>query len=729
MSWITALPTRAARWSAAHPWRAIGAWFAFVALAVGMAVLVPAQSTTDADYRVGDSGRAHALLDRSGLLAPPGEAVLITARSGALDPAAATSAARQLTDRMTRTPGVAAVAPLVWNGDRTAALVTITLTDGAQDGTALTRITESVAAANPALEVREAGDLTIDEGINERVAADLHTAEVISLPVTLLLMLLVFGALVAAGVPVLLAGTSVAASMGLAAPISYLVPAEPTVNSMIVLIGMAVGVDYSLFYLKREREERAKGAGTIDAVEIAARTSGHAILVSGLAVIASLAGLFLAGGATFTSLATGAILVVGVAMIASITVLPALLVKLGHWVDRPRVPLLWRVTRRAGRRGTSARLLTPVVRYPRTALVIGLAAAIGLSLPAFGMRLHQPSLATLPQDIPVVATAGRIAAEFPSQGSQAVVVVEAPADDQPRVAQSLRALSAAAVATPAFVPDEGDTVTTSADKTVTRLTLAIRYAEQDPRTDDAIQRLRTSLAPNALDRLGAQYVIGGDAAWNLDVTQRQLDRLPWVISFVVALTLVMMGLAFRSIRLAMLSAGLNLLSVGVAFGVMRLVFQDGHFASALDFTSPGYLIDWVPLLVLAVLVGLSMDYHVFVVSRVREYAEQGLGARAAVRLGITDTAGVVTSAAAVMVSVFAIFAAMSLLEMKMMGVGLAVAILLDATLIRLVILPSALVLLGDGPWQRRTPPVTTAPASSTVLRPQSRRVVESSAAR
>lgn len=725
MSRITALPINAARWSATHPWRAIIAWFAFVALAVGMAVLVPARSTTDADYRVGDSGRAHALLQAAGLLAPDSENVLITARSGPLDPRAAEQAARELTSGLTRAAGVAAVAPLVWNADRTAALVPIALTDGTEDAKPLTTITEAVAAANPALAIRLAGDLTIDDGINERVGTDLHTAEAISLPVTLLLMVLVFGALIAAGVPVLLAGTSVAATMGLAAPVSLLVPAEPTVNSMIVLIGMAVGVDYSLFYLKREREERAKGAGTIAAVEIAARTSGHAIVVSGFAVIAALAGLYLAGGATFNSLATGAILVVGVAMIASITVLPAVLVKLGRWVDRPRIPLLWRLTRRIGRGSISARLLGPVVGHPRSALALGLAVAIGLSLPAFGMRFHQASLATLPQDIPVVGTAAQIAAEFPSQGSQAVVVVQAPAGEQPRVAHALDQLAAAAAATADFVSVDGDPVRSSADRTVTRLSLAIPYAEQDPRADDAIRTLRTSLAPKALDGLDASYVVGGDVAWNLDVTSRQLDRLPWVIGFVVVLTLVMMGLAFRSARLAVLSAGLNLLSVGVAFGVMRLVFQDGHFESALDFTSPGYLIDWVPLLVLAILVGLSMDYHVFVLSRVREYADRGLGARAAVRLGIADTAGVVTSAAAVMVSVFAIFAAMSLLEMKMMGVGLAIAILLDATVIRLVILPAALVLLGDRVWQRTAPGAPSTPP----VRPQSRRLVDSSALR
>ena len=188
-------------------------------------------------------------------------------------------------------------------------------------------------------------------------------------------MLLAFGALIAAGVPVLLAITSVAATMGIAAPLSHLIHAEPTVTSMIVLIGMAVGVDYSLFYLKREREERAAGHSTLDAVEIAAATSGHSILVSGAAVVASMAGLFIVGGATFDSLASGAIVVVVVDVIGSVTVLPALLAKLGRWVDRPRLPLLWRVNRRIGQGGISRRILAPVVRRPVAALVVSLAAA------------------------------------------------------------------------------------------------------------------------------------------------------------------------------------------------------------------------------------------------------------------------------------------------------------------------------------------------------------------
>lgn len=698
MSRLTAVPTAAARWSATHPWRAIGIWFAFVALAVALAVIVPVRGTTEADYRLGESGRAQAMLDDSGLTPASSEAVLITPRSGRLDPGAAQRAGAELRDAMARAPGVAGVADLIWSPDRSAALVTVDLREGTTDVAPLVALTQRVQAAHPDLEIRQAGDLSIEDGINERVGADLHRAEFISLPITLALMLLAFGALIAAGVPVLLAGTSVAATMGLAVPISYLLPAEPTTNSMIVLIGMAVGVDYSLFYLKREREERARGASTLDAVAIAARTSGHAVLVSGGAVIASLSGLFLVGGATYNSLAIGSIVVVAVAVLGSITVLPALLVKLGRWADRPRVPLLWRVNRRIGAGGISRRLLAPVVRRPRSALLLALVAAVGLSIPAAGMTLHGANLSTLPGDIPQVGTALRIGQEFPSQGAGSLVVVQAPAQRAGEIRTALLGLSESVQQHPGFRTWGLDPIAVSADGTVTRLSVAIKTAEEDPATDRAIELLRDELVPSALDGLGVSYAVGGAAATNLDSTNQQRDRLPWLIGFILILTLMIMWAAFRSTRLALLSAGLNLLSVGVAFGVMRLVFQDGHLESWLDFRSPGYVIEWIPVFVLAVLVGLSMDYHVFVLSRVQEYAVAGHTARDAVRLGIGDTAGVVTSAAAVMVSVFAVFASLSMLEMKMLGVGLATAILFDATVIRLVILPAALVLLGDRVW-------------------------------
>jgi RND superfamily putative drug exporter len=696
---LTQIPIRAARWSATHPWRAMLAWLVFVLVAVGLAVAVPTTETKDSDYRLGESGHADALVHEGGLAAPQSEDVLINPRGhGSLDSADATAAASEIRDGMRDLPGVQNVSQAQPNADHSALLISVQLARDKDDASALQAVTKRVQADHPDLQVREAGDITIDSGINDRVGDDLSSAEGISLPVTLILMLLAFGALIAAGIPVLLAATSVAATIGLTAPLSHLVHAESTVSSMIVLIGMAVGVDYSLFYLKREREERAAGRSTLDAVEIAAQTSGHSILVSGGAVIASMAGLFVVGNVTFNSLATGAILVVAIAVLGSITVLPALLVKLGRWADRPRVPLLWRLNRRIGRGGISSRVLAPVLRHPAIALVLSGVVVLLLAVPAFGMRIHEGNLQTLPASIPEVQTFTRITQEFPAEGTTATVVVKAAAADRAAVGQALRTLDHEAIGTDDFVGSGRDPVQVSKDGRTSVLTLAMSYDQSNPKVDGAIESLRTDLVPAALGHLHTDHAVGGDAAESLDYVNRQHDRLPIVIGVVLLLTLLMMGFAFRSVPIALISTGLNLASVGVAFGILTLVFQHGWGADALDFTSPGFVIDWIPLFVMVVLVGLSMDYHVFVISRIREHVQGGMPTRVAVARGIRDSAGVVTSAAAVMVSVFAIFATLSMMEMKMMGVGLSAAILIDATVIRLVMLPAILVLLGDRVW-------------------------------
>ncbi|WP_182378553.1 MMPL family transporter [Nocardioides sp. WS12] len=703
---LAQLPTRAARWSATHPWRAIGAWFLLVAVAVGLAMTVSTNEVKDADYRIGESGRAEALLDSAGLDHPPTENVLITSKSGDLDGADARAAAAEVAASMADVKGVVGVGDAIASEDGSALLVPVELTSDEIDAEPLLDATAAVQKAHPDLVVEQAGDVTIDEAINERVAEDLHSAEFISLPITLVLMLLAFGALIAAGLPVLLAATSVAATIGISAPVSLLVPAEPTVTSMIVLIGMAVGVDYSLFYLKRERQERAAGRSTLDAVAIAAETSGHAILVSGGAVIAALAGLFVLTDVTFNSLATGSIIVVAVAVLGSITVLPALLAKLGRWVDRPRVPLLWRLTRRTTTGSISGRLLGPVVRHPVAALVVATVGIIALAVPALSMKTHQATPETLPGDIPAVQTFRAITKAYPSEGTSAQVVVTGA--DPAAAKAALEGLRDEAGGFDDFAI-AGAQVQASADGNTSVLDLPMPYEESDDRAGAAIERLRTDLVPAALDDLtGAEHAVGGSAAEALDSAEKQSARMPFLLGFVLLLTMVMMIAAFRSVLLGVVSTVLNLASVGVAFGILAIVVQHGVGESLLDFTSPGFVIDWIPVFVLVVLVGLSMDYHVFALSRIRELIDSGLSARDAVHRGIADTAGVITSAAAVMVSVFAIFATLSMMEMKMMGVGLSAAILIDATVIRLVVLPAILVLLGDRAWPKRRTPVAAA---------------------
>lgn len=707
---LTSVSMRAARWSATHPWRAILGWLALVVVAVGLAATIPSHEADDADYRLGESGLADRWIHEAGLASPDSEQVLVTADSGALDQQEAETAAAELARSAGSLDGVTGVSAPQWNPDRTALLISIQLAKDHDDPDPLVAAVADVRDAHPDLDVQQAGDLTLDEAIDERVADDLSSAELISLPITLVLMLLAFGALIAAGLPVLLAATSVIATIGISAPLSYLFPAEPTVTSMIVLIGMAVGVDYSLFYLKREREERAKGRTTRDAVAIAAQTSGHSILVSGGAVIAAMAGLFVMTDVTFNSLATGSIVVVAVAVLGSITVLPALLAKLGRWVDRPRVPFAWRIARRLRERSgaqpgsnrLSRGLLRPVLRHPVVALLLGGAVVAALAVPALGMKTHASNLDTLPGDIAEVQTTKAIAAAFPSEGPVAEVVVRAPASEQENVADQLEELGRTAADTGMFREPTAP-VEVSEDGRTSVIELAMPFSESSEKVDEALELLRDDLVPHTIDASGADVAVGGWAAESLDFQQKVSDRLPLIIGFVLVLTFLMMVSAFKSVPIAAISTLLNLASVAVAFGLMTVVFQHGVGESLLDFSSPGFVIDWIPLFVLVVLVGLSMDYHVFVVSRIREHVERGLPARLAVQRGVSETAGVITSAAAVMVSVFAIFATLSMLEMKMMGVGLSAALLLDATLVRLVILPAALVLLGERAWWPRRP--------------------------
>jgi RND superfamily putative drug exporter len=677
-----------------HPWRAIGAWFALVAIAVALSSLVPGRSLSDDSFRVGESGRAAAMLDDAGLVASPTESVLITAPKGTLDVDRASAVAAQVSTAAKDVKGVADVGPPVVSPKKDAVLVPIEMTGDAEAAAdhvgALVRATEKVQRAHPELDVQQAGAASLDAGINDKVAGDLTTAETSSLPITFVIMLVAFGAFIAAGIPVLLAITSVVTALGLYAPLSYLAPDSGSVANIVLLIGMAVGVDYSLFYLKREREERQRGRSTIDAVEIAAATAGRAVVVSGFAVMVAMSGLFLSGEPVFTSIATGAIVVVLVAIVGSLTVLPAMLVAFGRFVDRPRIPLLWRLNRRIGTGGISSRLVGPVVRRPFVSAVLAIGALLALAVPALGMTTHQSTVDSLPQDIPAVQAFQRVQQSFPSEHPTFDVVLTTTPGGTDAARSALGDIAADAVSS--GITEAGDQdVQVSRDGRTLALTMSAAHRDGDPRNDRAVERLRDATVPAAVrDLPGTTSAVGGDVAETYDY-EHQASRLPLVIGFVLLLTALMMVWTFRNLTLALITTVLNLLSVGAAFGVLTLVFQHSWADGLLGYTSSGFIVDWIPLFCFVVLVGLSMDYHVFVLSRVREGLRRGLPYETAVEHGVRDTASVVTSAAAVMVSVFAVFATLDLLEMKQMGVGLSVAILLDATVVRLVLLPALLL--------------------------------------
>jgi RND superfamily putative drug exporter len=510
------------------------------------------------------------------------------------------------------------------------------------------------------------------------------------------LLLVVFGALIAAGIPVVLAGSAVAATISLLAIPSRWLPIRSGTAEIVLILGMAVGVDYSLFYLRREREERAAGRSSADALRVAAATSGRAIVISGLTVMISLAGLFLSGINLFTGMAFGTITVVGVAVIGSLTVLPALLSMLGDWADRGRIPIVGRRRTAAGPSRLWAALVRRVVRHP---LAWGGAAAIAmlvLAAPALGIRLGN-AIVDLPGNVPVARTLAQISVAFPGQPAPAEVVVTGPDLAGPAVRDAVVALQdRASAAGPIRAPI---TVTPVASGRGLVIEVPLAGDGSNYVSNNALLALRGRVLPETLGKVsGVTSVVTGNTATNYDWSTTLRTRTPIVFGVVAALAFLVLMCAFRSVVIPLVSVVLNLLSVGAAYGVITLIFQDGRLQGLLGFTSNGAIAQWVPLFMFVFLFGLSMDYHVFILSRIRERCSRGMSTADAVTSGIAASAGVVTSAAVIMVAVFSIFATLSFVDVKTLGIGLAVAVLIDATAVRGILVPAAMALLGERSW-------------------------------
>lgn len=695
---------RMARWSATNPWKAIGMWVALVVICLAAGSMAGTHKATASDMGVGESGRADEISRQFDLVNPASENVLITAQGGGtLDKAAAQRAADQVTAKFKALPEVANVGTAIASADGTAFLVPVDYKgdpEKAKDHVdPLLSAGKDVAKDNPQLRVELMGDGSGAKGIEEQIGSDLGKAEMFSLPVTLVILMIAFGALIAASVPIVLALTAVAASFGLYGLASAVFPDPGSAQNIVMMIGMAVGVDYSLFYVRREREERAKGHGRIDAIEIAARTSGHAVVVSGFAVAVSMAGMYVADDAIFSGLATAGIIVVLVAMVGSLTVLPALLAKLGNKLDRPRVPVLWRLTARQDREPRVWKaMLRPALNHPKATLGTAVVLLGALALPAFGMKLQNTGIDDFPREMSVMQTYDRMTTAFPDKhAADNIVVLAAPGKSAETRAALDRALGRVA-AHPLFVHEPAQ-VKTSADGRAFAVEVTAPFGSTSGQAKDALSALRDDILPGTVGKVaGAEFAVGGETASNLDYAAHVKDKLPLVIAFVLLLTFVMMAFTFRSVVIALTAIAINLLSALASFGLLVLVFQHTWAEGILDFTSNGSVIAWLPLFLFVVLFGLSMDYHVFVVSRIREAALSGMSTRQAVERGITGSAGVITSAAIVMVSVFAVFATLSMMDMKQMGVGLAAAVLIDAIVVRIVVLPSLMVLLGHRNW-------------------------------
>jgi RND superfamily putative drug exporter len=555
----------------------------------------------------------------------------------------------------------------------------------------------AAAARYPSLRIAESGNASIQQTIDSDL--NFGKAEATSIPITLILLLIVFGALVAAGIPLLLAVTSVTAALGVLTILSHWVVVVSSTSEVVVVIGTAVGIDYSLFYLRREREERASGRSQSEALRIASRTSGRTILVSGLTVMTALFALFLTGGGPFPGMAVGTIAVVGLAVIGSLTVLPAMLAWLGPRADAGRIPFLGRNRKAARPSRVWGALARQVVARPVIWGGIAAIALLALAAPALGLRLGEPPV-DAPSDTAAVRTMSEIEKAFPQAPSPAEVVVTGTGVAGPRVMAAVDALRSRTSADGAIRQPVTATSIGGGRVLVVGVTLAGNGA--DTASYNALATLRNQILPETLGKVpGISYAVTGTTAGNHDDIQHVHDITPAVFALVAVLAFVVLMTAFRSVAIPIVSIILNLLSVAAAYGLVTLIFQDGRLQGLLGYTSFSAVTWWIPLFMFVFLFGISMDYHVFILSRIRELWSHGTPARESVIDGIASSAGVVTSAALIMVAVFSIFITLPLIELKILGVGMGAAILIDATVVRGVLLPAALSLLGDRAWRLR----------------------------
>jgi uncharacterized membrane protein YdfJ with MMPL/SSD domain len=701
------LAARMGRWSAYHWKTATFGWLGFVLVVFALGGMAGTKSIDANEPGPGESGRMDEILDE-GFKQPAGESVFIESESLRVDDPAFGAVIEDVIRRIETLDVVQNVrSPLdpensgqIAPGGH-AALVDFEIRGDADDaadkiGPVLDRV-DVAQQVHPEFFIGEFGAASGEDAIVTAYGDDLAKAGELSLPITLIILVIAFGALVAAGIPLLLALTAVFGTFGLVSLSSHFLPMAQQAPAVVLLIGLAVGVDYSMFYLKREREERAAGRSEAAAVEAAAATSGRSVLVSGLVVMTAMAGMFLTGNRIFASIAVATIAVVAMAVLGSLTVLPALLCRFGDGVDRLRVPLIRRVRRDDGKGGVWGAVVDQVIRRPALWAAVSGGALVALAIPAFQLHLATPAPDTYPRSIPAVETYVRMQEAFPGAALPANVVVKAPDVNSPAVQAAIQELEERALASGRMY--EPITVEVNDDGTVANITVPMEGDGEDAASRAALATLRDDIVPATVGALldAETGVTGLTAQWT-DSTNAIKSKLPLVFAFVLLFAFVVMLVAFRSLVIAAKAIVLNLLSVAAAYGVLVLVFQHGIGKDFLGFSSTEGISPEVPLLLFVILFGLSMDYHVFILSRIREAVGRGAGSDEAVAYGIRSTAGVVTSAAIVMVFVFAIFATLSMLFFKQFGVGLAVAILLDATIVRAVLLPASMKLLGDWNW-------------------------------
>ncbi|WP_328878438.1 MMPL family transporter [Streptomyces sp. NBC_00299] len=739
---VRGLAARAGGWSARHRWAAVGIWVLFVVLAMGLGSAAGRVDVKDSDQLKGETHTAAKIIEDAGIEEPASETVLIQAKDGSL----------QATDSEFRTAVTAVVKAVEGTGEVTDVTSPYDTQTISKDGrsalvqfdirgdsdTAGERVepvlkaVEDVQKDHESLRIEEIGGASMMKTFDDAFGDDFQKAEYSAVPVALGILLIAFGALVAALLPVLLAVTAIMATMGLMGIVSHVMPMSDTANSVMLLVGLAVGVDYCLFYLRREREEREAGRDAQTALRVAAATSGRAIIVSGVTVCVAMAGMLFTGLAEFEAMGLASLMVVAVAMVGSVTVLPALLSLLGERVEKGKIPFLHpqsKLRRNRGQGNRESRFWTAVLKgvlaRPVISVVVAAGALLAIAAPAVGMKTQNLTLdQEFGDSLPIVQTYNRVNEAFPGGSEPAEVVVKADDINAPEVKSALadfreRAISSGASRGPVEIKLHDD-------QNVAFVYVPLVGGSDLDKAGASLDKLRDDVRPATLGKVdGVEAPITGQVAGSKDFNDQLAGAVIPVFAFVVVFAFGLMLLSFRSLTIAITSIVLNLLSVGAAYGILVAVFQHGWGASLVGAEGVGAIITWLPLFLFVILFGLSMDYHVFVVSRIREARLRGRTTKDAIQHGVVTTAGVVTSAAVIMVAVFAIFGTLSMQSMKQMGVGLAAAVLIDATIIRGVLLPAVMALLGERNWYfpkwlNRLPDLTHDEAPEAVTRSAAR---------
>ncbi|MEU6532135.1 MMPL family transporter [Streptomyces sp. NPDC046928] len=739
---VRGLAARAGGWSARHRWTAVGIWVLFVVLAMGLGSAAGRVDVKDSDQLKGETHTAARIIEDAGIEEPAGETVLIQAKDTSLkatDPAFR-GAVEAVVKAVERTGEVRDVTSpydtKTISEDGRSALVQFDMrgdsdTAGERVEPVLKAV-EEVQKDHGSLRIEEIGGASMMKTFDDAFGDDFQKAEYSAVPVALGILLIAFGALVAALLPVLLAITAIMATMGLMGLVSHVMPMSDTANSVMLLVGLAVGVDYCLFYLRREREEREAGRDAQTALRVAAATSGRAIIVSGVTVCVAMAGMLFTGLAEFEAMGLASLMVVAVAMVGSVTVLPALLSLLGERVEKGKIPFLHpqsRLRRNKGRVNRESRfwsaVLKAVLARPVVSVVVAAGALLAVAAPAVGMKTQNLTLdQEFGDSLPIVQTYNRVNEAFPGGSEPAEVVVKADDINAPEVKSALAAFRERAVASGA---SRGPVDIRLHDaQNVAFVYVPLVGGSDLDKAGASLDKLRDEVRPATLGKVdGLEAPITGQVAGSKDFNDQLAGAVVPVFAFVVVFAFGLMLLSFRSLTIAATSIVLNLLSVGAAYGILVAVFQHGWGASLVGAEGVGAIITWLPLFLFVILFGLSMDYHVFVVSRIREARLRGRTTKDAIQHGVVTTAGVVTSAAVIMVAVFAIFGTLSMQSMKQMGVGLAAAVLIDATIIRGVLLPAVMALLGERNWYlpkwlHRLPDLTHDESAEAVTRTAAR---------